>query len=203
MKIKSYNKSYLANISDTIGCLFEYAASNGINPIIFWNKFINSNVAAQIEIGNISYLNKSAIELLQEIGISNNLNLSITKNIYYWAGWALTQFQYESSLSFYRINIDLPIETVLGLYNTLHEADISKFIEIAFSYIQKNSTTNLKKIRTSRGYSQSTLAKLADVQLRSIQMYEQRKNDINKAQAETLFKISKVLGCRIEDLLEY
>lgn len=33
-------------------------------------------------------------------------------------------------------------------------------------------------------------------------MYEQRHNDINKAQAETLHRLSIVLGCNIEDLLE-
>lgn len=37
---------------------------------------------------------------------------------------------------------------------------------------------------------------------RSIQMYEQRRNDINKAQAETLYKLSRILGCNIEDSLE-
>ena len=53
-----------------------------------------------------------------------------------------------------------------------------------------------------RGLSQSALSKMANVELRSIQMYEQRHNNINKAQAETLHKLSKVLGCNIEDLLE-
>jgi DNA-binding Xre family transcriptional regulator len=33
-------------------------------------------------------------------------------------------------------------------------------------------------------------------------MYEQKANDIDKAQAKTLYKISRVLGCTIEDLLE-
>ena len=55
----------------------------------------------------------------------------------------------------------------------------------------------------ARGLSQSELSKRAEVELRSIQMYEQRRNDINKAQAETLFKLARVLGCNIEDLLEY
>lgn len=40
------------------------------------------------------------------------------------------------------------------------------------------------------------------MELRSIQMYEQRRNDINKAQVETLYKLARVLGCNIEDLLE-
>lgn len=56
-------------------------------------------------------------------------------------------------------------------------------------------------IISSFGLSQSKLAKLADVKLRSIQMYEQRKNDINKAQGETLYKLAKVLICNIEYLL--
>ena len=87
---------------------------------------------------------------------------------------------------------------------TLHEADVTKFFEVAKTYFRKESTTtNLKKIRMARGLSQSELSKRAEVELRSIQMYEQRRNDINKAQAETLFKLARVLGCNIEDLLEY
>jgi DNA-binding Xre family transcriptional regulator len=33
-------------------------------------------------------------------------------------------------------------------------------------------------------------------------MYEQRNKDINKAQAVSLVKIARVLGCEVEDLLE-
>lgn len=40
------------------------------------------------------------------------------------------------------------------------------------------------------------------VSLRSIQMYEQKVNDIDKAQARTVYKLSRVLGCTVEDLLE-
>ena len=45
-------------------------------------------------------------------------------------------------------------------------------------------------------------AKLSGVSLRSIQMYEQKVNDIDKAQARTVYKLSRVLGCTVEDLLE-
>ena len=66
------------------------------------------------------------------------------------------------------------------------------------------STTSmgLKTIRENRGISQVELAALSGVKLRSIQMYEQKVNDIDKAQARTLYKLSRVLGCSIEDLLE-
>jgi DNA-binding Xre family transcriptional regulator len=33
-------------------------------------------------------------------------------------------------------------------------------------------------------------------------MYEQRNKNINKASADTLLSLSKVLGCTIEDLIE-
>ena len=41
-----------------------------------------------------------------------------------------------------------------------------------------------------------------EVNLRSIQMYEQHNKDINKASAETVLSLAKVLGCTMEDLLE-
>ena len=62
--------------------------------------------------------------------------------------------------------------------------------------------TNLKRIRMAKGYSQKQLAELAGVSLRSIQMYEQRQKDINKAQSDSLFRLAKALDCTMEDLLE-
>ena len=62
--------------------------------------------------------------------------------------------------------------------------------------------TNLKRIRASYGCTQAELAKQSGVSLRSIQMYEQRRKDINKASVETLYSIAKMLGCTIEDLIE-
>jgi DNA-binding XRE family transcriptional regulator len=62
--------------------------------------------------------------------------------------------------------------------------------------------TNLKRIRTAYGCTQAALAEQSGATLRSIQMYEQRRKDINKASAETLYRIAKTLGCTIEDLIE-
>ena len=62
--------------------------------------------------------------------------------------------------------------------------------------------TNLKHIRTAKGYSQKQLAELSGVSLRSIQVYEQRQKDINKAQSDSLHRLAKALGCMMEDLLE-
>ena len=205
MEIQSYNASYLSSVAENLGIMFEHSVDIGINPIIFWNTFINSNIAKQIERGNPKYLTCSALDYLNEIyqdkkNISNKEN--INKDKYYWAGWILAQFQHKKGYSFYKINKFLSIDEVINLYPILHEADITKFFDIASTYFQAQEITNLKKIRQARNLSQSKLAKYADVELRSIQMYEQRRNDINKAQVDTLYKLSRVLGCNIEDLLE-
>ena len=67
---------------------------------------------------------------------------------------------------------------------------------------EANPQTNLKRLREASGLSQAQLAKEAEVNLRSIQMYEQRKKDVNKAQAITIARIARTLGCSLEDLLE-
>lgn len=205
MAIQTYNDLYLHYVAENLGVMFEHAVDIGINPTIFWNTFINSNVAKQIEKGNPKYLNCSALDSLNEM-YAGKRNIpekeDINKDMYYWAGWILAQYQHKKGYSFYKINNNLPIEKVLDLYSTLHEADVTKFYDVADTYFKKQEITNLKKIRQANGLSQSELAKKADVELRSIQMYEQRRNDINKAQGETLYKLANALGCNIEDLLE-
>ena len=89
------------------------------------------------------------------------------------------------------------------MYYKLHEADVSKFVDIVDARMKDYfPETNLKRIRTAYGCTQAELAQRSNVSLRSIQMYEQRNKDINKASAESLYRISKVLGCTVEDLLE-
>lgn len=62
--------------------------------------------------------------------------------------------------------------------------------------------TNLKRIREDKKISQSQLAELSGVNLRTLQYYEQGYKDINKAQGITLYKLAQALECRVEDLLE-
>ena len=50
--------------------------------------------------------------------------------------------------------------------------------------------------------SQSELAVKSEAPVRTIQQYEQRKKDINKAQAVTLLRLARSLNCKVEDLIE-
>ncbi len=83
------------------------------------------------------------------------------------------------------------------------ETDITKFVDVIDARLRAAMPeTNLKRIRILHGYSQSELAELSGVSLRSIQMYEQRHKDINRASVEFIYSIARVLGCTVEDLLE-
>ena len=94
-------------------------------------------------------------------------------------------------------------ENLEKMYYTLHEADITKFVDIMDSRMTEFfSETNLKRIRMIYGFTQKELANNSGVTLRSIQMYEQGHKNINKASAETLYRLSKILGCTMEDLME-
>lgn len=61
---------------------------------------------------------------------------------------------------------------------------------------------NLKKIRESRGLSQSQLAKASDVPVRTIQKYEINEVNINNCKAINVYKMAKALQCKMEDLIE-
>ena len=121
----------------------------------------------------------------------------------YWIGWAVCYYQWYSSRSYSDIFRVLSFEDLQSMYYTLHEADKSKFVDIVDDRMRKFfNETNLKRFRTAYGCTQAELANRSGVSLRSIQMYEQRNKDINKASAETVYRLSKVLGCSVETLLE-
>ena len=121
----------------------------------------------------------------------------------YWIGWAIAYYQWYSGRKYSELFKAITFAELQKLYDTLHEADISKFVDVVDERIRFIfADTNLKRIRTAYGCTQSELAEKSGVSLRSVQMYEQRNKDINKASVETVYRLSKVLGCAIEDLIE-
>lgn len=72
------------------------------------------------------------------------------------------------------------------------------------AYIRKqNLPTRLQQQRKISGYSQKELSKKSKVSLRSIQQYEQRVKDINKASVSNIMSLAIVLGVQVEDIIEY
>ncbi len=100
----------------------------------------------------------------------------------YWAGCTLAQYQWTTAKRFKDIFDRIPLSEIISMYPTFHEMDISRFIEsLNRRYNEFVAETKLHEIRKSRQMSQSELAKLSGVNIRSIQLNEQRVNDIDNA----------------------
>lgn len=208
----AYSKSYLNNAKDRLSSFFDYAVNAcQLKPDWITALFINTGYAKQFERGNPSYVaGMSGVELARTVILKAYGGKDLPKPTHtedcspeYWAGWALAEYQWFTSRRFKDIFARIPLSKIIGMYPVYHEMDITSFINTMEEfYIAAEGDTNLKRIRENRGLSQTELAEQSGVKLRNIQMYEQRCNDIDKAQARILYKLSRVLGCDIEDLLE-
>lgn len=208
----AYREIYLSNAQAVLGDAFDYAVNTcSIPGDDFVKLFCGSSLSRRMENGEPSLLSgKSGIEIAVEV-ISETTGKQLEvmptermeRSTEYWIGWAVAYYQWYSSRRYSDIFKAISYDDLQKMYYTLHEADITKFVDIVEEKVREYfKDTNLKRIRSAYGCTQAELAKLSGVTLRSIQMYEQRRKDINKASAETLYSIAKVLGCTIEDLIE-
>ena len=210
--IRAYRETYLSKAQSLLGDAFDYAVNVfGVPGDVFVKIFIANPICTRLENGDPSCVAaKNGIEIAAEIiadalGEKKQIEIEprLGRSEEYWIGWAVAYYQWYSDRKFSEIFKIYSFDDLKVLYHPLHEADISKFVDITEARMKSVfPETNLKRIRTAYGCSQAELAEMSGVGLRSIQMYEQRNKDINKASAESLLRISKVLGCRIEDLIE-
>lgn len=210
----SYSKLYLNDAKIRLGTMAHYGICEcGIEPDELFTLFGITGVAYQFGRGNPAFVSgRSGYELLHETlrratdCPSSNLPEPARtdgKSPEYWAGWALAHYQWASGQGFARILKSVSFSEIIAMYPLFHEMDIARFAEeMDQRILSKEHPTNLRAQREIAGLSQAELAREAHVGLRSIQMYEQRVNDIDKAQAHTVYKLAHALGCSMEDLLE-
>lgn len=122
----------------------------------------------------------------------------------YWCGWILAYYQWETGCSFKDIHSNISMLKIRKLYGTLHEAGEEKFADTVNAIIKRrNAPSKLQQQRKRCGYSQKELAERSGVNLRTLQQYELKTKDISKASVQTVLALANVLGCRVEDLVEY
>ena len=212
MNIKAYDELYLTDAINCLSTAFDYAINIcGLNPNEFMELFLKSSVSKHFEKGNPLYVaGKSGIELvycvIDELKYPIELPDYIgclSKSKEYWAGWALAQYQWHTAKSFKKIFERVKLSEIIQMYTVYHEMDVFHFItDLDYIYYKKEKPSNLSVVRKLRNLSQIQLSELSGVSLRSIQLYEQKVNDIDKAQAHTVYKLAYVLNCEIEDILE-
>ncbi len=208
----AYDKTYLDKARTALGRMLDFAVYDLHYDIeVFFDLFLTSDVAARFETGDFTLLaGMSGVELAYEVlehsGIDSpriTPNYTMNRSEEYWTGWALAYYQWETALSFAEIVRYIPIKDIMALYSPYHEMDIRHFVnKMNELYRTAKPDTNLKLLRKKAGLTQQELAEQSDVPLRTLQQYEQRQKDINKAQAGYLVMLARVLCCEMEDILE-
>ena len=211
--IHAYSENYLDDAMQNLGEAFDFAHTVCYLDLdSFFAMFINSGIADLFGNGHPKYVaGLSGTELAMEVMRKSGLNpdglqaqVEYDYSPEYWTGWALAYFQWFTKRPFKNIAECVTMQEILQLYPTLHEASEEKFVETVNRIIcNKNLPTRLQKRRKDAGLTQKELAERSRVKLRTIQQYEMRAKNINKAAVETLLQLAQVLYCSIEDLLEY
>ena len=212
MEIRAYDELYLSSAQNILGHAVDFAVMTlEIEPNVFGNALAVSASGKQFAQGNPRYVaGMNGCELAREVLDDVKISypdvadaMYLDKSPEYWAGWALAYYQWQTDISFMEIMKAISLDYIIGMYLVYHEMDIEKFVE-QMNQLMKAAYphTRLRRHRDNCRMSQAELAEESGVPLRQIQLFEQGQRDINKTAAVTLYKLSKALCCRMEDLLE-
>lgn len=210
--MNAYDRIYLEKARAVLGRMLDYAVYDlNYDADRFFALFITSGYADRFGSGDHTLIaGRSGVELARLVLEKSLGEIVVAKPRYtanrspeYWAGWALAYYQWSTALSFREIAAAIPLSEVIGLYSPYHEMDVRQFCDkMTELYKSRAPDTNLKRLRTSVGITQNELAQQSGVPLRTLQQYEQRQKDINKAQAEYLVSLARALSCDPDLLIE-
>ena len=211
--IHAYDETYVGCGRTVLGRMLDYAVHDmGYELAPFYDLFLSSGLSQRFGEGDCALLaGMSGVELawlvMEEAGekfTRTEPRFTVGRSEEYWTGWALAWYQWETSVSFRDINQVVSIDRVRKMYEPYHEMDILQFRDrMNELYAAALPETALKRLRRYAGLSQRQLAEYSGIPLRTIQQYEQRQKDINKAQAEYLIRLSRALCCDTEMLMEW
>lgn len=210
--ICAYSELYVQDAQNLLAGMLDYAVySLKYSLDFFYQMFLESSYSEKVAYGDVSVVSgKSGVELAKDIVFEKTGNridvepfFNMNRSHEYWIGWALAYYQWTCNESFQRINNDVPITELVKLYSPYHEMDISQFVDQVNSIRSEDRVISyLKQMRLRAGISQRELSEKTDIPLKTIQHYEQRQKNINKAQVDYVIRLSKALDCEVQDVLE-
>lgn len=210
--IHAYSEAYLSKAQISLAQMIRYAVTDLHYQIDhFFSLFIQSEICPAFENGDSHYtVGMSGIELAKEVVRQTCGDVpqaaptwSSEKSPEYWCGWSLGYYQWYTAHTFRDICSYIRLSEVVDMYNPYHEMDLMQFVDALNRIIPPvDTSTNLSRLRKKAGLSQRMLAYYSGISVRMIQNYEQRRKDINKAQADTVSRLGIALGCDMSALLE-
>ena len=204
--------TYLEDIQETLGAFFDIGVNRwGVGGEALAEAFMASGIAREFERRNPVFVaGKSALDLLRiaapfiDAPDSPPQAAEVRPSEEYWLGWILGFYQVRTGRPYRQVLDAVPFDELLGMYYPLHEAPESKFVEVLDARLcSAQLPTRLKRQRELCALTQEELAERVGVSLRSIQMYEQRQKNINRASAETVYRLACALHCSMEGLLQF
>ena len=211
--IHAYDESYLAGAQRVLAHMLDCAVNQyEMDLETFYALFLISSVADRFQNGDCAVIaGRSGAELFEEVMAEcgaehDNKTMSFheERSREYWTGWALAYYQWHSGLTFMQIDKAVQIKIIRDMHTPYHEMDIRLFCDEMDRRMKSCNAaeTRLGYYRKKLGMSQRQLAEAAEIPVRTIQQYEQRQKDINRAQSAYVLRLSKVLGCSQQELSE-
>ncbi|MCR4576192.1 MAG: helix-turn-helix domain-containing protein [Lentisphaeria bacterium] len=208
----AYAEDYLNDAMCNLGEAFDYALEcQRLELDAFLSLFIVSGLAERFGEGVPQYVSgmsgtELVLETLRRAGlpaVAAPRQICYDFSSAYWCGWILAYVQWRGEWRFAEIHALLPVAELEGLYPTLHEVGEDCAADAIAEILKgRKPVTNLQRLRKSCRMTQRRLSERSGVNLRTLQQYELGAKDINRAAGETLFSLSRTLGCRMDDLLE-
>ena len=210
----AYDRDYLEDAMMCLGEALDYvgnACQMDINS--FFEMFFATGYAARFEEGEPAIVSGlSGSELVCKVLRDAGLELMFPDAIVdyggvsneYWCGWFLAYFQWYSKRSFKNIIENISLEAFTAqLPQMLEIGETERQAKLDELVAGFNETVRIQEMRKKCGYSQKELAEKSGVNLRTLQQYEIKSKDINKAAAVTLDALAKTMGCEPSDIMEY
>ena len=211
--MNAYSSLYLERARETLGNMLHYAVYDlEIKAEAIYKMFICSGIANAFGSGDPRYtVGMSGIELAQEVVNcatghypDKEPDYALNRTPEYWAGWAIAYYEWCTCISFDRIDEVVPITEIIEMYDPFHEADITRFVDAVDQRISdRHHMSQLARLRAYAGMTQKVLADRSGVSVRMIEQYEQNRKKLDHASCSTVYSLSKVLGCSMEDLMTH
>ena len=203
---------YTQEIAERVSCVFEILINEAhLSESDASFGFIASGVARELQCQNVAYAQgMSGLELAILCAKPLGIDLSAIEVVASqwspegWAGRMLALFQIQTGCTYEGVFRLMGFDELRDLYFSHEEDTPEEFCNFLSKMLKQRHVpgSRLKKLRTEAGFTQSQLACKAGLSLRSVQQYEQGIVSINNAAAGCLYKMSMVLQCPMEDLLD-
>lgn len=208
--IRAYDQNYLERARDSFGIMLELAVSEcKLDLREYYNCFLESDCSVRFAKGDVSIIaGCSGVDLIQSVLKNKDVCKGVEQHFLkhgreYWVGYSLAHYQWYCGIYFQVLDKEVPIETIAEWYPFYREQNISKFV-IKMNEVRQASRcmTYLKMFRQNMNMTQKELADKTEIPIKTIQQYEQGQKSINKAKAEYVIRLARVLCCEPEQLLE-